>query len=1497
MAFNTNANPAYGGGAAGAAGARNPNTQAQQQTADVSYAFAAGNLSSSAYWSPSALHDAIGPHLDPAISETTLFAESKHIPLPEEFLRARYQARSRSYMGLFPEIRHAWITIDGSLHLWDYERNAGTCVLAKEYSTLITAVALVTPPPGLFVDNVKYLLVVATLSEIHVDCIRITKAASLQSPPAVGLSEMDMQVPADGVSVTAITSTREGRIFLGGYDGHVYELTFTPDTRLLDRIPIFGSGSDPSRRKLQKTNHTQSMLIKCLPDFIAHRLDNQGPIKSLTVHNEQGYLIVLYESRILSSATGDDDGGALKFIKLWDRSSDDPNQSVHAFRVMLDVPSLMRQAANNVIHHSRDFYLGKGSSVISLHPIEPSESTSFHFVAVTSTATRIYCSLQQKNDGSIDVVVNHVRLPPASQAISQSLGSPARYNLIPTATSFLGNASTGNNALHLRNPVAENFMPINTHAAYYARGVFLACHATGTDVGGSGSSPADLVLGAALDLPRDLPLLTRMPASRSALSASAALERAHIVHIAGRTAALIEIDPTTGGALDAAAIAQFPVDEQDRPRHFLLLNQDGLRVLVKRRPLDELAYLVRMGADKLPDKFVQAYGRAQVCAWLIALACGDVGGVAPNLAPATQAGGVAGFGPLTSSSSRMSNSSASRSAAYGMTPLTPAARLHVIQRMFHHAGGQPHPLPGSPAERTDLGAAVQQVLVQVSGCALGLDMYLRHMLQPIWDAAVLRKNPQHLGYEMAVNEGELTRIEAKLEKLSGFVDEWPKRKELFESPFAGAGAGAMPRPGSAVQPGDEYCWNREREYVQGLFHQVKLALEAVRFVRLLYAYKLPEVIQRAPANTSHPQMVIDYLLSTPLRDFAVSAGGREMCGQIATLVIQYAPVDGVGASSSGGGQGQQPTGGSLAALLQEWCSTLLSVEDVFAAGVLESVKMYHEQTTGDANNNVPKDEWARNVVSPRSPVLAGALTNALRVAGKLNDTHFMHICTSMLSVGFVRGVLDLALRRANEVDPNAEAVQYVREEATGGVMVADPRERLVMMRSRCYAIATGALERLNQEVAMAQAALERGVQAGDQQLQQQQFELKTVLTDAQVRVHQHAEASNDLLWHFALYDWYQRLGKASALIGLSTVYVEEWLKRQDTVEGQEMLARYYEARGRYADAARTLLALARIPVAMTEAEQQHRGGDSTATFTYKLEDRIGHLSSALQVAKATKNATLIQEIAEEYDVAHVQGQLVRSLLMLDGDKHAHAVARDLTDGELLTLQELLHIASDFQLPTLTFQLVAVGNPPEREVDLLYLRDLWFDALRPAATESLTSAVVTLTDLFSFGGYVAPASSAAEALADFPAGGVSMATASVSTSSALYNPEVWIEVVLNLTQTSPKLEYHPTWWVDIAARASVVDMANVTAELMARTTRAAMENRNQLLKVLTAAMKAWSQSGQVAWRSWGVQIEECALLVQRTQGVDEAIRREIEQLASEELPTNGLNSSFMSSAGW
>ncbi|EOD33461.1 hypothetical protein EMIHUDRAFT_253130, partial [Emiliania huxleyi CCMP1516] len=189
-------------------------------------------------------------------------------PMPAALKQAATeQLEYHMFVGLFPEIHRAWLTIDHMLFLWDYNHPSGSFYQYDGLEQTIINAALVPCKPGVFAAEAtpRHLLLLSTPSEVVVLAVYPTGPAGsrdggaregrgeggVRSPrggTAVGaedstidIHETGFAVPSDGdsaglaglagarqfrVNFVAMAHTPCGRVFMAGADGFLHELQY-----------------------------------------------------------------------------------------------------------------------------------------------------------------------------------------------------------------------------------------------------------------------------------------------------------------------------------------------------------------------------------------------------------------------------------------------------------------------------------------------------------------------------------------------------------------------------------------------------------------------------------------------------------------------------------------------------------------------------------------------------------------------------------------------------------------------------------------------------------------------------------------------------------------------------------------------------------------------------------------------------------------------------------------------------------------------------------------------------------------------------------------------------------------------------------------------------------------------------------------------------------------------------------------------------------------------
>ncbi|XP_059616313.1 nuclear pore complex protein Nup154 [Phlebotomus argentipes] len=333
---------------------------------------------------------------------------SNKVPIPPEILEHLNHIKCHCMMGLFPEIGRAWLTIDSDIYIWTYENDRDVAYF-DGLNHVITSVGLVTPKPDVFVSDVKYLLVLTTPLEIIVLGVMFgdsTKTICSPNRTVHGLKpfeELHISRPifvlnTDNVSILTIEGAADGRIFLGGRDGSLYELQYQAESNW------FG-------RRCKKVNHSQSLVSYMVPGFLKIFSESDSVAK-IAIDNSRRMLYVLFEK------------GA---IEAWELEANDNIRRVGrvTHRDVVQAAVSMVKTVDPAIF----------KNITAICPLTIDDSPQLHLIAVTQCGVRFYFSTTPilVAQGTMEslrpqgLYLLHVRLPPGYTPNTQ-VGKPRQVH-------------------------------------------------------------------------------------------------------------------------------------------------------------------------------------------------------------------------------------------------------------------------------------------------------------------------------------------------------------------------------------------------------------------------------------------------------------------------------------------------------------------------------------------------------------------------------------------------------------------------------------------------------------------------------------------------------------------------------------------------------------------------------------------------------------------------------------------------------------------------------------------------------------------------------------------------------------------------------------------------------------------------------------------------------------------------------------------------------------
>lgn len=513
------------------------------------------------------------------ISAWQPFQRTRNYEIPEQIFQQINNAQVNTQMGLFAELNHAYIIIDSSLYLWDYTDPNPELIGYEDQPNAITAVKLVKPRKGVFIDSITHLLVVATHAEILLIGLAATRAP--QGSWAVQLYSTNMRVPVRGISIDYIVaSDKTGRVFFGGNQAtDVWELTYQQEERW------FAS-------RCSKINHTNSGIASAFQILPFSGRQDPEHIKQMTVDDSRDLLYTL-------SSTS-----TIRVYHL--RSS-----NVLDLALTRSFSSLMAQIAHMV--PSSDL-LARGTSFISLSPISAQESNRLSLLVLTSTGCRIFLSAtsgafygSSTSSAPTSMQVHHIKFPPKENGtavapqpqIQPQPGTLAPYSYstspVDTNSKFLNNTKDGvRYAPGYSCWVVPHLQDPSRHS------VFLTAPDSGR-----------------IKLPRDASHATMFP------------EVGMFLELSGPSQGIGLITPSFAAASTPLGFAnEIAIQFDQNPAEIAVLTGAGVQVMRRRRLVDIFASLARYsgdvdGRDGQVKKFIRLYGRTETAATALAVACGE----------------------------------------------------------------------------------------------------------------------------------------------------------------------------------------------------------------------------------------------------------------------------------------------------------------------------------------------------------------------------------------------------------------------------------------------------------------------------------------------------------------------------------------------------------------------------------------------------------------------------------------------------------------------------------------------------------------------------------------------------------------------------------------------------------------------------------------------------------------------------------------------------------
>lgn len=566
-----------------------------------------------------------------------------------------------------------------------------------------------------------------------------------------------------------IIGTSSGRIFLGGQDGSLNEVTYQAEEGWFT----------PKCRKL---NYTANRIMKFFPSFL-QRNSQSTPIVDLVVDDTRNIMYSLHTD------------GSIQVVDL----------GLHgdAFRVVIHKTNIASEAVRFVpqmFPDSAGASARKELTIVGIYPIQTTESSTLHLVAVTRTGVRLYfgtssnthyhsrATAYDRSKRPESLILYHVRFPPSKSSgpAPPFSGSPSRAGASEASTSS----------------------PEDVVSACYSSGVLLLADNRGVsgdaliavgsdtatifrDAAGGAAATVSYAMGPQrrFDEFREISFAVKMADGKAH-----ALAEIPLTKLAPKSLVLLANDPTllrNELALQTHLLPQ---------REFLCLSSSRLLLVQRTWPVDHLRHLLRVSAgsdNALLREFRKTYGLEETCAMCLIIVLND----AAN----------------------------DRQIA------------DLATAMFYHAGGHPRVEFPSSFVQPNAGSSSQPMTeadilstggtILLSGGHDGISLYLTRLLRPIWHQAMFiagSGSPFYNKNNMA--REQLEQLQRQLLSLKAFIETMVS----FQAPQSAAGvAGTPARLNSIRREAVDVAREKERQSLQSIHALIKRCSEVLSLLDIV----------------------------------------------------------------------------------------------------------------------------------------------------------------------------------------------------------------------------------------------------------------------------------------------------------------------------------------------------------------------------------------------------------------------------------------------------------------------------------------------------------------------------------------------------------------------------------------------------------------------------------------------------------------------------------------
>lgn len=518
------------------------------------------------------------------------FQKLKMHDLPQRLLEQANHSGMGMQMGIFPPLAHAWVALDNCLYLWDYTMPNPEIIGFEENSQPITAVKLVTPKPGVFVADIKHLIVICTATEMLL--LGVAAQTTPTGAQTVALYNTKMKINVKGIGVKFIAASQKtGRIFFAGsFTDDIYEFYYQQDEGWF-------------RGQCQKVCHTKKGL-----NYVSENIHAVGHYFGPQTQSKKLVQLVIDDSRNLMYSLSN-----TSEIKVW-LVKKDLEQSLSR-----PLAALLQNTGH--FNSRTELLTGRDVAISALSAIPATESRKLTLLATTTTGCRLYLSLTRGYGYQADaqnppssMQVLHIRFPPKDPNAPAAAAQPGSTAMPPYSQP--GGQVDSNSKYLTPTSMAYRFLP----------GYWMAFQPHPED-----PQHRDRVFCVAPDMVR---LQNRSDAGP--WNAKFA-EYGQWIDLPAEMQQVMSMTPDFNASDEPLGFGNEMAVQFDQPAsEFAIVTLTGIQTIRRRRLVDNFAAMLKYGSSDNEGvegdikRFIRLYGREETAATALAVACGQGMDVSEN---------------------------------------------------------------------------------------------------------------------------------------------------------------------------------------------------------------------------------------------------------------------------------------------------------------------------------------------------------------------------------------------------------------------------------------------------------------------------------------------------------------------------------------------------------------------------------------------------------------------------------------------------------------------------------------------------------------------------------------------------------------------------------------------------------------------------------------------------------------------------------------------------